>query len=55
MVAIYREQDETKKKDLESKFKTETFPTYLKNMEKLLVTRGGKYFVGHEVSHHLCS
>ena len=49
MVLIYREQDETRKKDLESKFKTETFPAFLKNMEKLLALRGGEHFAGNEV------
>ena len=49
MVLIYREEDEARKKDLESKFKNENFPTFLKNMETLLVTRGGKYFAGSEV------
>jgi hypothetical protein len=50
MVLIYREQDETRKKELEGKFKSETFPNYLKNMEKLLISRGGKHFVGNEVN-----
>ena len=49
MVLIYREEDEARKKDLESKFKNENFPTFLKNMETLLVTRGGKHFAGSEV------
>ena len=50
MVLIYREQDETRKKDLESKLKAETFPAFLKNMEKLLAQRGGDHFAGDEVS-----
>ena len=49
MVLIYREEDEARKKDLESKFKNENFPTFLKNMETLVVTRGGKHFAGSEV------
>ncbi len=34
---------------METKFKTETFPAFLKNMEKLLAQKGGKHFAGNEV------
>ena len=49
MVLIFKEKDVAREKDLESKFTRETFPTFLKNMETLLATRGGKHFVGNQV------
>ena len=49
MVLIFKEKDVTREKDLESEFTRKTFPTFLKNMETLLATRGGKHFVGSEV------
>ena len=49
MVRIFKEKDVTREKDLESEFTRKTFPTFLKNMETLLATRGGKHFVGSEV------
>ena len=49
MVLIYREQDESRKKELETKFKSETFPNFVKNLENILEARGGKHFAGNEV------
>ena len=43
------EKDEEKKKELEEAFVKEVLPNYLKNLEKILVAQGGKYFVGNEV------
>jgi glutathione S-transferase len=50
MVLIYREQDESRKKSLEEKFKSETFPTFLKNLENLLQSKGGKHFAGDSLT-----
>jgi hypothetical protein len=44
------EKDEERKKTLEETFKTVSIPNYLKNMEKILVQRGGKHFAGNEVN-----
>jgi hypothetical protein len=49
MVLIYREQDESRKKELETKFKNESFPNFVKNLENILEARGGKHFAGNEV------
>ena len=43
------EKDEEKKKELEEVFVKEVLPNYMKNLEKILVAHGGKYFVGNEV------
>ena len=44
------EKDEERKNSMEETFKTVSIPNYLKNMEKILVQRGGKHFAGNEVS-----
>jgi hypothetical protein len=44
------EKDVERKKTLEATFKNETLPNYLKNMEKILTSRGGKHFAGNEVT-----
>ena len=50
MYAFMFERDEEKKKTLEETFKNETLPNYLKNMEKILTSRGGKHFAGDAVT-----
>ena len=49
MYAYMFEKDEERKKTLETTVKTETLPNYLKNMETILVARGGKHFAGNDV------
>ncbi len=43
------EKDEERKKTMEETWKTVSVPGYLKNMENLLIARGGKHFAGDEV------
>ncbi len=49
MVRIAFEKDEEKSKVMLNTFETETLPNFLKNMENLLISRGGKHFAGNEV------
>ncbi len=46
---MFDEPDEERKKKMEETWKTVSVPGYLKNMEKLLIARGGKHFAGNEV------
>lgn len=48
--AFLFEQDETRKTDLQEKFHEEVLPKILQNLEKRLVSRGKKYFVGGKLS-----
>jgi len=45
-----REKDEKAKEEKKKKLYSETIPSGLKNLEKLLVKRGGQYFVGNSFS-----
>ena len=47
------EKDEEKKKELEEMFIKEVLPNYMKNLEKILIARGGKFFAGNEVNNVL--
>ena len=50
MVQFAFEKDEERKKVMLKTLETVTLPNFLKNMEKLLVARGGEHFAGNEVT-----
>ena len=47
---VRTEQDEEKKAEMKKKLQTETFPNWLKMMETLLTSKGGKYFAGKQLT-----
>merc|ERR1719369_1946186 len=47
---IGREQDETKKAEIKKKMESETLPSWLKMMERLLTKQGGDYFAGSQLT-----
>jgi len=49
--AFLFEKDEAKKAELQKTYTTETGPTFLKQLEARLCSRGGEYFVGGKLSY----
>jgi len=47
---IVKEQDSEKKEEMIKKLETETLPTWLRMMERLLTSKGGKHFAGTQLT-----